>query len=154
MKIPKLVMALSAFCVLTACETGPSQKGYQQRMNLSLGQTADQVSADHGQPDRIVPLDDGRELWIYKRHSTAVFNDSFTFTRSETTDTFTYIDKKGKEQTSTSTTSDTDQLPLDSYTYDSDCETRFVFGPDKRVQKVTFDGIGCRAVEMKKDQAQ
>ncbi len=140
---------LACLCTLPACETMTSE-GYRQVMDLKVGMTTDQVTAERGQPSRIAPLNGDRELWIYSTsHRESGGGGTVMFTTRRSQDSWTRA-SDGKDKSTSD--SDTTALPLDSYLYDVTCETRFLIGPDKRVQKVTFEGNGCKAEETKPKQ--
>ena len=140
---------LAALCALCACDT-VSTEGYRQQVDQSIGLTSDQVAAQYGQPARIAPLSDGRELWIYDQHGQESGGGTVSFRDSDTTDEWT-TKSDGKSHSDSSST--TTYLPLTDYSYATDCETRFVFGLDRHVQKVTFEGNGCLALKPKKHEA-
>jgi hypothetical protein len=136
-----LGLALGLALVLTGCET---MEGYRQRMDLNIGKTTDQLLIEWGSPVAKEPMSGGSEMWVFMRDSTSRTGGYWT-TRSRTRVEVTKVD--GKEIRRTVTYSEPYYEPEVITEYH--CETRFVIGPDKRVQSVTFEGNGCVAEEIK-----
>jgi hypothetical protein len=136
-----LGLATGLVLILTACATA---EGYRQHMDLSVGKTTDQLLVEWGSPVAREPMSGGSEMWVFMRDSTSRTGGYWT-TRSRTRVEVTKVD--GKEIRRTVTYNEPYYEPEVITEYH--CETRFVIGPDKRVQSVTFEGNGCVAEEIK-----
>ncbi len=135
--------ALAAALVLSGCAT---VEGYRQHMNMLVGLSSDQLQIQWGPPDRTSKLSDGRLLWAYNKMSESQsggYWSSQTRTRTET-----YRDSAGKIQSRTVSYSEPYYEP--PVTRRSYCETRFIIGPDDKVQSYSFEGDGCVAEELEK----
>lgn len=137
--------ALAAVLLLSGCAT---VEGYRQHMDLLVGQSSDQLQIQWGPPSRTSTLSDGRRLWAYNRmtenHSGGYWT-SQTRTRMET-----YKDSDGKVRSRTVSYSEPYyEPPVTTHSY---CETRFIIGPDDKVQSYSFEGDGCVAEELEKKQ--
>lgn len=142
MKIVKIAAVLGVVGILAACAT---TEGYQQRMNLKVGYTTDQLKVEWGVPDNIAPLSDGSEMWVY--HRTQVYHSGNSYMQVPTGSyTQQYTDKKGKTKTRSVTTYSSQYVPPS--TSETHCETRFVVGVDQTVKSVSFEGDGCVAEEV------
>ncbi|ESQ74532.1 hypothetical protein [Asticcacaulis sp. AC402] len=138
-----IVTALAVVTVVTGCATA---EGYRQRLDLMVGTHSDQIQVEWGPPERVSPLSDGSEMWVYTRiqthHSGNSYSQMATGSYQEE-----YTDKKGKKKTRTVTTYEPVWVPPESW--QTHCETRFVISPDQKVVSSGFEGQDCVAEEVK-----
>lgn len=135
-----LLAVIAGLAVLAACET---VEGYRQEMATWQGRHGDDLLVAWGPPDRTASLSDGRELWAYEK---SYIRESAGYYRDETRSvTRTYVDADGIKQQET--ISETFPVWEPPSTWRSACETRFVIGPGRRVEQISFEGDACVASE-------
>ncbi|ESQ87359.1 hypothetical protein ABAC460_20255 [Asticcacaulis sp. AC460] len=138
-----IVTAIAVVAIVTGCATA---EGYRQRLDLMAGTHSDQLQVDWGPPDRVSPLSNGNEMWVYTKtqvhHSGNSYSQVATGSYQEH-----YTDKHGKKKTRTVTTYEPVWVPPE--TWETQCETRFVIGPDQKVISSGFEGPDCVAEEAK-----
>ncbi|EGF91112.1 hypothetical protein ABI_25260 [Asticcacaulis biprosthecium C19] len=142
MKRVSLLIAIAVVAVVTGCATA---EGYRQRLDLMAGTHSDRLQVEWGPPDRVSPLSNGDEMWVYTKtqvhHSGNSYSQMATGSYQEE-----YTDKKGKKKTRTVTTYEPVWVPPESW--ETHCETRFVIAPDNRVVSSGFEGPDCVAEEV------
>lgn len=138
----RIAVMLVAAAVLAGCAT---VEGYRQQTALFVGQPSDALLVELGPPVSREPLSGGGEVWTYysqQHHYVAGGPRTETRTR-----TITWRDDRGRRQSRTETYDVTVYDPPREWS--TDCETRFVVGPDGVVRDFRFEGEACRAPEIR-----
>lgn len=127
--------------MLGGCAPGVqvTYEGYRQHVEPFVGLTTDAVQKQWGMPDRILPLSDGRALWIYRTVHHYNTDETSHIEMYKSTEIYTAANGKNMGAERTDDVNHNDP----AMSWSANCETRFVIGLDGKVQRFTFEGQLC-----------
>ncbi|XBQ17510.1 MAG: hypothetical protein ABL308_06410 [Oceanicaulis sp.] len=137
----RLIMIAAAAAVLAGCATA---EGYRQQVEQFVGAHSDAILLEWGPPVARDQLSDGSEIWVYFNEERRYDPGGYRSIPRERR--ITYYDDKGNERTRVEQYEDTVYEPPREWW--TECETRFVIGPDSRVRDFRFSGDACLAEEI------